>query len=144
MTVTQVSDWGEWCLSNYKTPPCDIPSPQTSMCSHGQWKAYRACSGSVAEQWQLNLSLGAHALSNKTHGASILHLWSLNFYYGHSNLPHQGEDMSRMVWADDESRGPRTRLTDHSGTKDSLPTSNPATGLSEPQGSSNVYHASSC
>lgn len=32
--------------------------------------------------------------------------------------------------------------SDRSGTKDSLPTSNPACGLSEPQETNNVYHAS--
>ncbi len=50
---------------------------------------------SLVEQKELNHSLVAHELSNKTHGASISHLWSLNLYYGYSNLPHQGEDIRR-------------------------------------------------
>lgn len=62
------------------------------------------------------------------------------------NLPHQGEDMRRDGLGSRQELGTPTQdpfqESDRSGTKDSLPTSNPANGLSEPQETSNVYHAS--
>lgn len=79
----------------------------------------------------------------KTCAASILHLWSLHFHYCSSNLPHQGEDMRRNGLCRRRQQGTPTQSAfqgfwDRSGTKGSLPTSNPACGLSEPQETNNV------